>query len=104
MFFFLRLIFTLVLFAHSAFASLTIGEKITQCANKFIGTPYDTNPLGEYVFRNVIIYDEKVEFVFFVESNNGGLKSIVCYTDESALSDTEEKLQGLIFSNIQFKF
>lgn len=66
MFFFLRLIFTLVLFAHSAFASLTIGEKITQCANKFIGTPYDTNPLGEYVFRNVIIYDEKVDCMYFV--------------------------------------
>ena len=63
---FLRLIFTLVLFAHSAFASLTIGEKITQCANKFIGTPYDTNPIGEYVFRNVIIYDEKVDCMYFV--------------------------------------
>lgn len=66
MFFFLRLIFTLLFFVSYAFASLTIGEKITQCANKFIGTPYDTNPIGEYVFRNVIIYDEKVDCMYFV--------------------------------------
>lgn len=66
MFFFLRLIFTLLFFVSYAFASLTIGEKITQCASKFIGTPYDTNPIGEYVFRNVIVYDEKVDCMYFV--------------------------------------
>ena len=71
MFFFLRLILTLLFFVNFAFASSTsshsvIGEKITQCANKFIGTPYDTNPIGEYVFQNVIIYDEKVDCMYFV--------------------------------------
>jgi len=71
MFFLLRLIFTLFFLVNYAFANSTssnsiIGEKITQCANKFIGTPYDTNPIGEYVFRNVIIYDEKVDCMYFV--------------------------------------
>ena len=66
MFFLLRLILTAIFFVNSAFSSSTIGKKITQCANQFIGTPYDTNPIGEYVFRNVIIYDEKVDCMYFV--------------------------------------
>jgi len=66
MFFLLRLILTAIFFVNSAFSNSIIGEKITQCANKFIGTPYDTNPIGEYVFRNVITYDEKVDCMYFV--------------------------------------
>jgi hypothetical protein len=43
-----------------------IVNEIMICANNFIGTPYDPNPIGEYVYRNTIVYDEKVDCMYFV--------------------------------------
>lgn len=54
--------------------------------------------------KQFIIYDEKVEFIFLVKLNNGGLKNIVCFTDESALDFAEDGDQKLIFNNIYFTF
>jgi hypothetical protein len=47
------------------FAS-NIGQNITKCANNFLGTPYDTNPIGEYVAKQTIVYDKAVDCMYFV--------------------------------------
>jgi hypothetical protein len=41
-----------------------IGEKIVFWAEKFVGIPYDTNPLGEYVSRSTIVSDERVDCMY----------------------------------------
>ena len=42
-------------------AVMPVGERIAFWAEKFIGTPYDTDPLGDYVRREVIVADERVD-------------------------------------------
>ncbi len=41
-----------------------IGEKIAFWAEKFIGVPYDTDPLGEYVSKATIVADERVDCMY----------------------------------------
>ena len=41
-----------------------IGEKIAFWAEKFIGIPYDTDPLGEYVSKATIVADERVDCMY----------------------------------------
>jgi hypothetical protein len=41
-----------------------IGERIALWAEKFVGTPYDPDPLGEYVRRNVIVADDRVDCMY----------------------------------------
>ena len=41
-----------------------LGEKIAFWAEKFLGTPYDRDPLGEYVTRAAIEADEKVDCMY----------------------------------------
>jgi len=41
-----------------------IGEKIAFWAEKFVGTPYDPDPLGEYVSKAVIVADERVDCMY----------------------------------------
>lgn len=41
-----------------------IGERIAFWAEKFVGTPYDTNPKGEYVARETLVADEKVDCMY----------------------------------------
>jgi len=41
-----------------------IGEKIVLWAEKFIGVPYDRNPLGEYVSKAKIVADERVDCMY----------------------------------------
>src|SRR5512144_979746 len=76
----MRLIFVvLVLLPSVAFAFLSEGEiaalqnetkmlapgdRIAFWAEQFVGTPYDTDPLGEYVRKNVIVSDEKVDCMY----------------------------------------
>jgi cell wall-associated NlpC family hydrolase len=45
-------------------AAMPVGERIAFWAEKFIGTPYDTDPLGEYVRRKVIVADERVDCMY----------------------------------------
>jgi hypothetical protein len=60
-----------------------IGEKIAFWAEKFVGIPYDTNPLGEYVSRSTIVADERVDCMY-----------LTFRTVELALSHTlEESIQ-----------
>jgi hypothetical protein len=41
-----------------------IGERIAFWAEKFIGVPYDTDPLGEYVSNATIVADERVDCMY----------------------------------------
>jgi hypothetical protein len=41
-----------------------VGERISFWAERFIGTPYDEDPEGDYVSRAVIAADEKVDCMY----------------------------------------
>lgn len=41
-----------------------VGERIALWAEKFIGTPYDPDPLGEYVTKKAIVADERVDCMY----------------------------------------
>lgn len=41
-----------------------VGEKIAFWTERFIGTPYDRDPQGEYVTRAVIVADERVDCMY----------------------------------------
>jgi hypothetical protein len=41
-----------------------VGERIAFWVEKFVGTPYDPDPLGEYVAKNVIVADERVDCMY----------------------------------------
>ncbi|MEW6001184.1 MAG: hypothetical protein AB1638_00825 [Nitrospirota bacterium] len=42
------------------------GERIAFWAEKFLGTSYDPDPLGEYVTKKVIVADERVDCMYLV--------------------------------------
>lgn len=41
-----------------------VGERIAFWAEKFVGTPYDPDPLGGYVTKHVIVADERVDCMY----------------------------------------
>ena len=41
-----------------------LGERIGFWAERFVGTAYDPDPLGEYVTRNVLVADERVDCMY----------------------------------------
>lgn len=43
---------------------VSIGQRIADYAESFIGRPYDTDPLGEYVRREVVVADERVDCMY----------------------------------------
>lgn len=45
-------------------AGLPVGERIALWAEKFVGTPYDPDPLGEYVTRRAIVADDRVDCMY----------------------------------------
>jgi hypothetical protein len=45
-------------------AGKPVGERIAFWAETFVGTPYDPDPLGEYVRRDVIVADDKVDCMY----------------------------------------
>ena len=45
-------------------AGKPVGERIALWAEKFVGTPYDPDPLGEYVTRKVIVADEHADCMY----------------------------------------
>jgi hypothetical protein len=42
----------------------TVGEKIAFWTERFVGTPYDEDPLGEYVTKATIVADERVDCMY----------------------------------------
>jgi hypothetical protein len=57
-----------------------VGEKIAFWAEKFIGLPYDIDPLGEYVSEATLVADERVDCMYLT------FRAV-----ELALSDTPEE-------------
>ncbi len=55
-----------VLLAQARAAKLPSGKRIAYWAGRFIGTPYDPDPLGLYVRKNRIVADEKVDCMYHV--------------------------------------
>ncbi len=53
-----------IFLAQARAAKLPLGKRIAYWAGRFIGTPYDTDPLGLYVRSNRIIADEKVDCMY----------------------------------------
>ncbi len=45
-------------------ADWSTGERIAFWAEKFIGHPYDPDPLGEYVRNNVVVADERIDCMY----------------------------------------
>ncbi|MEO5359830.1 MAG: DUF1460 domain-containing protein [Nitrospirota bacterium] len=45
-------------------AALPLGQRIAFWAEQFVGTLYDTDPLGAYVRNNVIVYDSVVDCMY----------------------------------------
>jgi hypothetical protein len=45
-------------------ANKPVGERIAFWAERFIGTPYDPDPIGEYVREEVIVADERVDCMY----------------------------------------
>jgi cell wall-associated NlpC family hydrolase len=53
-----------ILLAQARAARLPLGKRIAYWAGRFIGTPYDPDPLGLYVRTNRIVADEKVDCMY----------------------------------------
>lgn len=49
---------------QKAVAQLPDGERIALWAEKFVGTPYDPDPLGEYVTKKAIVADERMDCMY----------------------------------------
>ncbi|MBI5847560.1 MAG: hypothetical protein HZB31_06355 [Nitrospirae bacterium] len=47
-------------------AGWSTGERIAFWAEQFIALPYDPDPLGEYVRKNVVVADERVDCMYHV--------------------------------------
>jgi len=45
-------------------SAMSIGDRIAFWAEQFVGTPYDPDPLGEYVRRDVIVADDRVDCMY----------------------------------------
>lgn len=44
--------------------ALPLGERIARWAEEFVGTPYDPDPLGEYVTKKTIVADGRVDCMY----------------------------------------
>ena len=53
-----------ILLAQARLARLPLNKRIVAWAGRFIGTPYDTDPLGLYVSTDRIVADEKVDCMY----------------------------------------
>jgi len=53
-----------VLLAQARAARLPLGKRIAYWAGRFIGTPYDPDPLGLYVRKRRIVTDEKADCMY----------------------------------------
>ena len=53
-----------ILLSQARAARLPLNQRIAYWAGRFIGTPYDPDPLGLYVRTNRIVADEKVDCMY----------------------------------------
>ncbi|MDA8388916.1 MAG: hypothetical protein M0Z58_09690 [Nitrospiraceae bacterium] len=47
-------------------AGISAGQRIAFFAERFLGTPYDTDPIGLYVARKAIVADDRVDCMYLV--------------------------------------
>lgn len=66
----------------------SVGEKIALWAEKFVGTPYDTDPLGEYVSKATIVADERVDCMYLTFR---AVELSLSHTPEEAIQVALEK-------------
>jgi cell wall-associated NlpC family hydrolase len=55
-----------ILIAQERVAKLPVGKRIAYWAGRFIGIPYDPDPLGLYVRTKRIVADEKVDCMYHI--------------------------------------
>jgi cell wall-associated NlpC family hydrolase len=55
-----------ILIAQERVAKLPLGQRIAYWAGRFIGTPYDPDPLGLYVRTKRIVADERADCMYHV--------------------------------------
>jgi cell wall-associated NlpC family hydrolase len=53
-----------ILLSQARTARLPLGKRISYWAGRFIGTPYDPDPLGLYVRTNRVVADEKADCMY----------------------------------------
>ncbi len=53
-----------IAFFQKVVSGWPVGDRIAYWAEKFVDTPYDPDPMGEYVTRNVLIADERVDCMY----------------------------------------
>jgi cell wall-associated NlpC family hydrolase len=53
-----------IMIAQTRVADLPLGRRIAWWAERFVGTPYDADPLGLYVRTNHIVADEKADCMY----------------------------------------
>ncbi len=53
-----------ILVSQMRTSSLPLGKRISYWASRFIGTPYDPDPLGRYVRTNRIVADDMVDCMY----------------------------------------
>jgi hypothetical protein len=66
----------------------SVGEKIAFWAEKFVGIPYDTDPLGEYVSKSTIVADERVDCMYLTFR---AVELALSHTPEEAVQMALEK-------------
>jgi hypothetical protein len=69
-------------------ADKPIGERIAFWAERFIGVPYDMDPLGEYVSKATIVSDERVDCMYLTYRV---VELALSYTPEEAIQVALEK-------------
>lgn len=82
----------LLLFSLSRVFAEQIGDKIVYYAKKFIGTPYDPDPIGAYVREKRIVFDSEVDCMYLT------FRSV-----ELAFANGDEKLSVDIALDKRFK-
>jgi hypothetical protein len=65
-----------------------VGEKVAFWAEKFVGVPYDTDPLGEYVSKATIVADERVDCMYLTFR---AVELALSHTPEEAIQMALEK-------------
>jgi hypothetical protein len=91
-----------------AIAARPAGERIAIWAESFVGTPYDTDPLGAYVSCSKIVCDELVDCMYLVfRSAELGLSRTPQEAEERALDlrfRTHGRLEGGKVANYDERF
>jgi len=65
-----------------------VGERVVFWAERFVGAPYDTDPLGEYVSKATIVADERVDCMYLTFR---AVELSLSHTPEEAIQVALEK-------------